>query len=94
MRVHDIDVCFRLSLFTICSYCTCAQYMALSLDAQGESELEQVEQEFIENLPKNGGETRPITILLSRVFSPTFIKSFTLCFLAEWGDRSQIVTIG
>ncbi len=26
-------------------------------------------------------------------FSPIFIKSFTLTFLAEWGDRSQIATI-
>lgn len=28
------------------------------------------------------------------VFSQIFLKSFTLTFLAEWGDRSQIATIG
>ena len=27
------------------------------------------------------------------VFSPILIQSFTLTFLAEWGDRSQITTI-
>ena len=32
--------------------------------------------------------------LLSMVFSQIFIKCFTLTFLAEWGDRSQISTIG
>jgi putative Ca2+/H+ antiporter (TMEM165/GDT1 family) len=32
--------------------------------------------------------------LLGMVFSQIFIKAFTLTFLAEWGDRSQIATIG
>lgn len=27
------------------------------------------------------------------LFSPVLIQSFTLTFLAEWGDRSQITTI-
>lgn len=31
---------------------------------------------------------------LRRVFSPIFLEAFTLTFLAEWGDRSQIATIG
>lgn len=29
----------------------------------------------------------------SRVFSPVFVQCFTMTFLAEWGDRSQISTI-
>ncbi len=29
-----------------------------------------------------------------RYFSPVFIQCFTMTFLAEWGDRSQIATIG
>mmetsp|Transcript_15570 Transcript_15570/g.44270 ORF Transcript_15570/g.44270 Transcript_15570/m.44270 type:complete len:246 (+) Transcript_15570:168-905(+) len=28
------------------------------------------------------------------VFSPVLLEAFTLTFLAEWGDRSQIATIG
>jgi hypothetical protein len=32
--------------------------------------------------------------LLSLIFSQIFLKSFSLTFLAEWGDRSQIATIG
>lgn len=34
-----------------------------------------------------------VTNLLSLVFSPTFVQTFTLTFLGEWGDRSQIATI-
>jgi putative Ca2+/H+ antiporter (TMEM165/GDT1 family) len=26
--------------------------------------------------------------------SPVFVEAFVLTFLAEWGDRSQIATIG
>ena len=32
--------------------------------------------------------------LLGMVFSQIFLKAFSLTFLAEWGDRSQIATIG
>jgi len=31
--------------------------------------------------------------LMTSVFSPIFITAFTMTFLAEWGDRSQITTI-
>lgn len=31
--------------------------------------------------------------LLGFIFTPIFIQSFVLTFLAEWGDRSQITTI-
>lgn len=30
---------------------------------------------------------------ISRYVNPIFLKSVTLCFVAEWGDRSQIATI-
>jgi len=30
---------------------------------------------------------------LAKFFSPIFIQCFTMTFLAEWGDRSQITTI-
>lgn len=32
-------------------------------------------------------------LIARRFFSPVFIQCFTLTFLAEWGDRSQIATI-
>ena len=31
--------------------------------------------------------------IFNAIFSPVFIESFVLTFLAEWGDRSQIATI-
>lgn len=31
---------------------------------------------------------------LHAIFSPVLLEAFTLTFLAEWGDRSQIATIG
>jgi putative Ca2+/H+ antiporter (TMEM165/GDT1 family) len=60
------------------------------VDDGEESELEQVEQEL------NKGKTsdKEKATLLTMIFSPIFIKAFTLTFLAEWGDRSQIATIG
>ena len=38
--------------------------------------------------------SRALTRLLYMLFSPVFLKAFSLTFLAEWGDRSQIATIG
>ena len=52
-----------------------------------ESELEQVEQELRATSDKDKS-------ILTMIFSQVFIKAFTLTFLAEWGDRSQIATIG
>ena len=31
---------------------------------------------------------------LNHLFSPVFLEAFVLTFCAEWGDRSQIATIG
>ena len=69
-----------------------------------ESELEQVEHELSDlnkgkNTPKELKEmdkrkTNFMVSMLGMIFSQIFLKSFTLTFLAEWGDRSQIATIG
>merc|ERR1719505_445857 len=34
-----------------------------------------------------------ITRIFTRLCSPIFLQAFTLTFLAEWGDRSQLTTI-
>lgn len=73
-------------------------------DEGEESELEQVEHELsdINKSRSNGKDLKDmdkkkanmLVALLGMVFSQIFLKSFTLTFLAEWGDRSQIATIG
>lgn len=82
--------------------------MALRTDTprvpQGEeSELEQVEHELADlnksrstpkEMEKLERRTNAIASLVNALFSQIFLKSFTLTFLAEWGDRSQIATIG
>lgn len=35
-----------------------------------------------------------VSKLAKWLFSPVLIEAFVLTFLAEWGDRSQIATIG
>jgi putative Ca2+/H+ antiporter (TMEM165/GDT1 family) len=69
----------------------------------GESELDQVEQELSGNntsgskrslVEDDKKQSAALTRVLYMLFSPVFIKAFTLTFLAEWGDRSQIATIG
>ncbi len=49
--------------------------------------------------PTNGGKAIIKTNgkqqdALSQLFSPVFLEAFVLTFCAEWGDRSQIATIG
>lgn len=76
---------------------------------EGESELEEVEREIqakeadfpTSNQPDNGdGKAKPrkgegmASRLVKGLFSPVLIEAFVLTFLAEWGDRSQIATIG
>jgi putative Ca2+/H+ antiporter (TMEM165/GDT1 family) len=54
----------------------------------GGEELAEVEKELGEN-KKGGNKKRALGLL-----SPVLVEVFTLTFLAEWGDRSQIATIG
>lgn len=74
---------------------------------EGQEELEEVSQEIkkaeeeLENKKhsgdiESGTPTVPTTALVSilrTMMSPIFLQAFTMTFLAEWGDRSQITTI-
>lgn len=42
---------------------------------------------------KKKSPAAPLWNLMNYLFSPIWIQTFSLTFLAEWGDRSQITTI-
>ncbi|GBF90146.1 hypothetical protein Rsub_03279 [Raphidocelis subcapitata] len=82
---------------------------AAARNEQGESELEVVEAELADGrgsrdrlagIKGEGGAKAKGARLggaaraLAGLVSPVFLNAFTLTFLAEWGDRSQIATIG
>ncbi|XP_073023704.1 GDT1-like protein 4 isoform X1 [Primulina huaijiensis] len=68
-------------------------------------ELAEVEKELNADVKVNGGETtkndkdsdklkkqsRPF---LAQFFSPILLKAFSITFFGEWGDKSQLATIG
>ncbi|KAK3033666.1 hypothetical protein RJ639_034545 [Escallonia herrerae] len=56
---------------------------------EGESEeLAEVEAKLADNSKK---QKRPF---LTQLFSPIFLKAFSITFFGEWGDKSQLATIG
>lgn len=79
------------------------------MDQGGESELDEVERELGQNAHGNKtssgnsaemGETKNkkgsnyLMSIVKTFVSPVLLEAFTLTFLAEWGDRSQIATVG
>ncbi|PSC74385.1 P-loop containing nucleoside triphosphate hydrolase isoform B [Micractinium conductrix] len=79
-------------------------YEAITNAHAGDNELEEVEKE-LQASPKSSkeggggqdgkvGRLHPVLSAARGMVSPVLLESFTLTFLAEWGDRSQIATIG
>ncbi|ORX98259.1 UPF0016-domain-containing protein [Basidiobolus meristosporus CBS 931.73] len=71
---------------------------------EGQQELEEVSTELeehkhseklnqMEEQPESCRKSSGVTELMQYLLSPTFVQTFVLTFLAEWGDRSQIATI-
>lgn len=60
-----------------------------------ENELEKKELETEEDKLEGGGAASVAKKKkkIEAIFSPVFVQCFTMTFLAEWGDRSQITTI-
>jgi putative Ca2+/H+ antiporter (TMEM165/GDT1 family) len=62
-----------------------------------ESELSKKDDDHEDGADVEAGEgakeTKKEKGLLQLFFSPVYITCFTMTFLAEWGDRSQIATI-
>lgn len=66
-----------------------------AVQESGPSELEEVEVE-LDGPPANGKGGDKATNsggMYKRMLSTVIMKAFTMTFLAEWGDRSQIATI-
>lgn len=61
--------------------------LPFSMQDDGPSELEEVEHEL------NSGSPRKQAAGARKSLSNVMIEAFTMTFLAEWGDRSQITTI-
>jgi Ca2+/H+ antiporter, TMEM165/GDT1 family len=84
------SLCFRaVTQLSVCTNFGCVLHNILRLQDDGPSELEEVENEMNSSSPGR----RQTSGLRSRLVSNVVIEAFTMTFLAEWGDRSQITTI-
>ncbi|PWA44494.1 hypothetical protein CTI12_AA525910 [Artemisia annua] len=73
-------------------------------NGDGESEeLAEVEAELDADTKANGQTTKSSTDddlkkkkrpFMTQFFSPIFLKAFSITFFGEWGDKSQLATIG
>ena len=59
-----------------------------------EDEMAEAEEKLTEaERSKVAGRRNAVRVALALILSPIFLEAFTITFLAEWGDRSQIATI-
>lgn len=103
---HSVTHYLSAFFFLIFGVKMIREYTTMSED-EGKEELEEAEEEINaeaqkfespgkaleEGVEKKRGTMAALLNLLNYVFSPIWIQTFTLTFLAEWGDRSQITTI-
>lgn len=75
-----------VSVLHVTAAVTVVQVSTLILQDDGPSELEEVENEL-------NSSPRRQPVGARRLVSNVVIEAFTMTFLAEWGDRSQITTI-
>jgi Ca2+/H+ antiporter, TMEM165/GDT1 family len=79
---------FHIRLLRACS--TLTHQTRKGQGEAGHSELEEVEAEL--STPKKGRLEK--NGKANHLLSAILVEAFTMTFLAEWGDRSQITTIG
>ncbi|XP_044504917.1 GDT1-like protein 5 [Mangifera indica] len=77
----------------------------LTEDDDDNEELTEVEKELDADLKANTEKSKAASTgdedlkkhqkpILTHFFTPVFLKAFSLTFFAEWGDKSQLATIG
>ncbi|ODV74411.1 TMEM165/GDT1 family protein [Cyberlindnera jadinii NRRL Y-1542] len=95
-------------LFLVFGYTLTKDGLAMSKNLGVEEELAEVKEELsVIDLNRkmseleNGPVTQPapktnlgwVQVFSSSIFSPLWVQTFVMVFLAEWGDRSQVSTI-
>lgn len=86
-------LCFRLAWLAVVRRCH-----SYRRDAHPSCLHPSVALQAADKSPKPAGgsvsKQHPLLAAVRGAFSPVLLEAFTLTFLAEWGDRSQIATIG
>lgn len=69
--------------------------MTLFSMQEGESEWDEVERELgsTGKQAADSKQSRGVQHQLKQFLSPVFVEAFVLTFIAEWGDRSQVLAL-
>ncbi len=100
ISVQTAQLALQCQIYTFSHMC-CMQGDEASEWDEAEKDVKAAEAAKVKQngKPTNGGKASTKTNgkqqdALSQLFSPVFLEAFVLTFCAEWGDRSQIATIG